>query len=198
MWGATANDGHGHKEVNAINLCAFGEHVIRNSGYTGAGRGALGYDYNYINNTSVSGNTVLINNTDHTLKYGAGIVEGFTSNKFDYARGDSGSALPNGKHYRNLVFIHPQDNKNGYWLLYDETIANIPGDSVNVALHPNSNDTNPVITPNKEYKWKIGPFRDNLAQNVYITIFLGTSPNSVSIKDGLLARDVNGPETSSL
>ena len=182
---AGSND-HPHKEVNSLNLSAYGEYVLRNSGYAGWGNGDLGFSWDYIHNKAESGNTVLINGVDHQYKYGLGITEGFISNNFDYARGDSGSALPNGKHYRNFVFIHPQDGGNGYWLLFDEVAASTAGNSANVLLHPNADNITTVLA-NREYRSTVAPNRNNTAENVYLTTYLGTNPNSVSIKDGLLA-----------
>jgi len=178
-------DGHSHKETNAIHLAAYGEHILRNSGYCGWGEGALGYSWDYIHNYAKSSNTVLINDTDHLDKAGAGITEGFTAPGFDYGSGDSGSALSNGHHHRNFVFIHPQDGVNGYWLLFDEVNADSSSDPANVALHPNSDDCN-TISVNQEYRWKIGPYTYS-GHDVYISIFLGTTPASASIEDGLLA-----------
>ncbi|MCK4626849.1 MAG: fibronectin type III domain-containing protein, partial [Phycisphaerae bacterium] len=131
-------DGHSHKEVNALHLCAYGEHVLRNSGYVGWGNGALGFSWNYVHHTAVSANTVLIDGKDHVAKKGSGIIAGFTAPRFDYADGYSKNALPNGKHRRNFCFVHPQDGRGGYWVLFDEVDADKPSSKVNVALHPNS------------------------------------------------------------
>ncbi len=185
LWNCKSATSHAHKDVNAIHLAAYGEHVLRNSGYIASGEGALGFSWDYINNYAPSSNTVLINGSDHVAKKGAGITEGFTASSFDYASGDSGNALPNGHHQRNFVFIHPQDGVNGYWILFDEVDADSSSAQVNVALHPNSNDYTTVST-DREYRWKIGPYTYS-GHDVYLSIFLGTAPTSTTIKDGLLA-----------
>lgn len=184
MWNATIlGDYHQHKEVNAINISAFGEDLIRNVGYNGWNNGALGFSWEYINETAISGNTVLIDHVNHQSRTGKGISEGFTSTLFDYASGDSGDALPNGKHQRNFVFIHPQDSKPGYFVLFDEIQGNSNTDSVSIALHPNSDDYS-VISEHLDYQWKIGP---NYSENdVFVNLFLGTTPNNVAIKKGVL------------
>jgi len=188
LWNCRSEVWHSHKDVSAIHLAAYGEHVLRNSGYCGAGMGALGFSWDYIHNYAESSNTALINGADHTAKIGAGITEGFTAPCFDYASSDSGNALSGGHHQRNLVFIHPQDRVNGYWILFDEVYADRRGrwgSPVNVVLHPNSNDCS-IISADTEYKWKIGPYTYS-GHDVYLSIFLGTAPVSMSVKDGLLA-----------
>jgi hypothetical protein len=187
-------DNHAHKEVNALNLCGYGEYLLRNSGYTGWRKGALDFSWDYINNRAVSGNTVLINYSvvdefnpplanDHVSKAGAGITEGFLSSGFDYASGDSGSALPNGKHYRNLVFVPPQDHTNGYWVVFDEIKANRQGDTAHIALHPGS-AVYATVSSNQEYLWTINRYSGH---DVYLTIFEGTRPVRSEIKNGVLA-----------
>lgn len=184
MWNATIlGDYHQHKEVNSINIAAFGEDVIRNVGYNGWKNGALGFSWEYINETAISGNTVLINHVNHESRTGKGISEGFTSTLFDYASGNSGEALPNGKHQRNFVFVHPQNSKPGYFVLFDEIKGNSSTDSVNIALHPNSSDY-AIISEKLEYQWKVGP---NYSKNdVFVNLFLGTAPDNVVIKKGVL------------
>jgi hypothetical protein len=195
LWNArTIGDNHAHKEVNSLNLCGYGEYLLRNAGYTGWHEGALGFPWDYINKRAVSGNTVLVDysfadnfnpplTNDHVSKAGAGISEGFVSPGFDYANGDSGSALPNGKHYRTLVFVHPQDNRNGYWVVFDEVEVKKAGDTVHVALHPSS-AVYSVVSPSEEYQWTINKYSGH---DVFLTIFQGTPPRSSEVKDGLLA-----------
>ena len=122
---------------------------------------------------------------------------------FNYASGDSGGALPNGRHWRSLCQVNCDGTNTGYWLLFDEVHANTPGDSVNILLHPNSDD---VVTDvaNTQYTWRIGSFNTantdfdtetwnddldvrNTDNNVHLRIVLATPPNSASIEKGLLA-----------
>ncbi len=197
LWNIKGTEFHSHKDTNALHLSAYGEHVLRNVGYNGANSSALGYSWNYISNRAVGNNTVLFNysfstdtapptTNDHSKKVGAGITEGFTGGKLEYANGDSGTALPNGKHIRNFVFVHPQDGKNGYWVLFDEVDAATANDPAHVALHPNSDQNPTVVTANTEYRSTIGP-NVKSTNNVQLTTFLATPPDSVAIKSGVMA-----------
>ncbi|MCK4624222.1 MAG: carboxypeptidase regulatory-like domain-containing protein [Phycisphaerae bacterium] len=177
----TSSQWHTHRETNAVFLCAYGEYVLRNSGYVHHGK-----NYDYISNSAVSGNTVLIDGVDHVSKTGGGITEGFTAPRFDYARGYSGSALLNGKHWRNFCFVHPQDGCNGYWVLFDEVDADSAGAKANVLLHPNA-DNSTTVSDRLEYRAKVGPYTFS-GHDVFLTVFLGTPPVSVNIRDGLFAR----------
>ena len=181
LWNIKVNrESHTHKDVNAIHIAAYGEHVLRNSGYDGYGAG----DWTWIHNTSESSNTVMINNQDHLIKQGGGITEGLVGGDVEYASGSSGYALANGRHQRNFIFVKPQDGKNGYFILIDEVDAIFSSsDKANVALHPNSSLAPTVIAGNEEYKWDIEGCNYS-GHPVYVTIFLGTTPYSVSIKTG--------------
>jgi hypothetical protein len=189
LWNCRSVSGHAHKDVDAIALAAYGEHVLRNSGYCGWGEGAFGYTWDYVHDYAESSNTVLVDGADHVAKIGAGITEGFTAPCFDYASGDSAKVLSGGRHRRNLVFIHTRGDINGYWILFDQVSADRRSSLVNVVLHPNSNNCT-IISADAEYKWKIGPYT-NSGHDVYLSIFLGTAPVSTSIKDGLLASSSN-------
>lgn len=195
LWNCRSSEYHSHKDVNALHLCAYGEHVLENVGYAGAGTPALGYSWTYINNRAVSGNTVLLNYTfaddlnppsanDHDDKSGAGIREGFVTPALDYASGDSGGALPNGKHWRNFVFVRPQETTNGYWVLFDEVDAEPSGASAHIALHPSSASYS-TIAAAREYQWTIKRYGP---QNVFLSLFLATPPASVLVRNGVRAR----------
>ncbi|MBI5524787.1 MAG: hypothetical protein HY897_00480 [Deltaproteobacteria bacterium] len=186
LWSCTKSESHTHKEVNGVYLAAYGEHVLRNSGYNGGGKGALGYDYGWINMTAESGNTLRIDDTDHDLyKKGAGIVEWLvTGLGLDYASADSGTALPNGKHVRNMVFVHPS-TVPGYVVLFDEVNADREGTEIAMDLHPNA-DNATEVSAGTEYLSEISP-RKTGVHEVFLSTFFGTAPESVEIKDGVLA-----------
>jgi hypothetical protein len=203
LWNCKKDDGHAHKDVNSINAAAYGEFVLVNSGYYSWGSGVLGYTWNYIWDRAVSGNTALINyslgvdsmgvpkeknpdyQNDHKLKYGGGITEGIISRYFAYASGDSGNALPNGKHIRSLVSVFPQDAKNGYWVLFDELDADAAnaGKCVQIALHPPAASCT-VVNENKEYLWNIKKYTKN---GVNLSIYPGTVPDKVTLYNGVIA-----------
>jgi len=192
-------DDHCHKDVNSLGLAGYGEYLLANVGYNGWGAalstGGYTFSWNYINKRAVSNNTALINYSsgftdtdptssgDHLLKYGNGITDGFTTPVFCYASGDSGNALSNDgskKHIRNLIFVGPQDSKNGYWVLFDEMKAPASGNTAHLALHPPS-ATYSTTSSNTEYRWTLNKVTGT---NVYLSIFLASAPNSVAIKNG--------------
>jgi hypothetical protein len=186
LWNPTFHeDEHAHKEINAIAMAAYGEHVLRNAGYQGWRTASHGFSWDYINQSARSGNTVMINGEDHVSKDGAGITEGFTGLGVDYASGDSGGALPNGHHQRNLLYIQPADGVNGYWVVVDEVEASTSSHKAQVNLHPNA-ETVTVVSANEEYRHLVGPYTYS-GHDVYLSIFLGTQPESVVVKDGLLS-----------
>ncbi|MCK4624992.1 MAG: carboxypeptidase regulatory-like domain-containing protein, partial [Phycisphaerae bacterium] len=122
LWSNTIghNDGHAHHETNALHLCAYGENVLRNTGYCYFHKP---YAHGSKGPPTVLGNVVLIDGAEHVRKDGGGITEAFTAPRFDYASGYSKDALPNGKHRRNFCFVHPQDGRCGYWVVFDEVNA---------------------------------------------------------------------------
>lgn len=184
---------HPHKDVNAVHLAAYGEHVLRNSGYAGSGKDAGGSSWTYIHSKAESSNTVMIDGVDHNgdgndgydLRVGGGLSEGLLSPALDYASGNSGPALPNGTHQRNLVFVHAQDGLPGYFVLFDEVQAAGAATTANVILHPNANNVT-TRTAGQEYQFRVGPYPYS-SNEVYLTIFQGTPPGPVTIKDGGLA-----------
>ncbi|WP_168433004.1 heparinase II/III domain-containing protein [Pontiella sulfatireligans] len=170
---------HAHKDVNAIHIAAYGEHIFRNSGYDGWANG----EWKWIHNTAESSNVVLINGVDHVDKQGAGITEGFVGCDIEYASGSSGKALPNGHHQRNVVFVKPRDGKSGYFILIDEVHATDASASVNVVLHPNSASDPVVVAEKQTYQWNIEGCNYS-GHPVQSTVFQGTPPESVEIKVG--------------
>jgi hypothetical protein len=195
LWNPTQSSGHSHKETNAIFLSGYGTHLLSNSGYRGWRRGVGDFSWDYINNRAVSGNTGLIDyqfdrsqegeppeENDHQYKHGAGIQEWLLTPNFDYARGDSGEALPNGKHFRNFHFVHPDNEKSGYWFLVDEFTG---GKQVHLALHPYAREIYPISE--SEYQADIANYENTEITDVNLTIFLGTQPDEVTLHHGVIA-----------
>ncbi|MCK4752735.1 MAG: heparinase II/III family protein [Planctomycetes bacterium] len=191
LWNPMDTESHAHKDVSAIHTAAYGEHIIRNSGY--AGWGLPSGEWTYVHDEAFSNSTALINYTDHAQKYGAGIAEGFVAPDlgFDYACSDSGPAISNGSHYRSLLFIHPNiaDGTDGYWLLFDEFDADNSSHQANTLLHPNASNMD-TITSNTEYQSTISNLTFS-GHDVYISMFLGTPPTSTSIYNATLAHMSN-------
>ncbi|MCK4922191.1 MAG: T9SS type A sorting domain-containing protein [Bacteroidales bacterium] len=195
MWNAKKAVWHSHSDINALHLCAYGEHVLRNSGYdVKIDQDILGFSWDYRHNDSRSGNTATINGESHVRKFGGGIVEGFTENDIDYAKGLSNLGttftLPfGGNHIRYFQFVHPKVSLPGYWIVFDELESDYE-ETCNVYWHPNAHNFVPVIE-NTEYNAKIAPI--SLSSNeVQLSIFLGTKPESVRLKDGVLANMSSG------
>ncbi len=196
LWNVKSFSGHTHFETNAISLSAFGELLLTNSGYNGWANGQESYSWADINARAVSGNTVLIDyplsNTtngnfpstnNHVEKTGAGIVEGLTTNRLDYACGDAGNALPNGQHQRNFLFIHPDGNIEGYWILLDAISTSGTNSTGHIALHPYSNVVT-TVAADKEYRWTINQFG---ATDSYLSIHLGHQPDNLQLLEGVSA-----------
>ena len=183
----TESEAHSHKEANAIALGAYGEHVLRNAGYNGWGNGSGLASWNWINNTAESGNTVIINGANHVSKTSGGIVKGMVGNAVEFARGDSGNALSNGEHLRDMLFIQPGNGAEGYWLIADHVTPITPGQPVQAFWHPNA-DTLQTLTANQKYLSDVTDGPRNYGTNqVKLTTFLATPPVSTQVKRTTLA-----------
>lgn len=145
------------------------------------------YSWGYIHATDYSGNTLNTERNSHSLKYGNGLQEGFTSVYFDYACGDDGSALADDTHYRSLMFVHPQDGKNGYFIMQDE-VTTKAGGQIFTYLHPNTRSSTGISTVSSktEYRADINGYVFNKS-DVKLNIFYATAPNSVQQQDGAIA-----------
>ena len=66
-----------HKDANSFNIVAFEEYIIRNSGYSGWAV----EPWDWIHDTAISSNTVIINETDYTGKEGDGITQSLINSK---------------------------------------------------------------------------------------------------------------------
>ncbi|WP_327042056.1 DNRLRE domain-containing protein [Micromonospora ureilytica] len=199
LWNASkAGDGHQHRDTNSLHLTAYGEHALRNSGYVGAGKAVAGFSHVMIRDLAVLSNTALIGYPDfpddfapptvnnHQQSFGSGIVEDLLWGGVDYANGDSGTALANGRHRRSLVFLHPNSDTQGYWVIFDELVPTTAGTPVCVAWHPNSRSdpaTGPAL---KDYTFDLD-VEPRTTSHVKLNVFLGTPPQSASLRYGPLA-----------
>ena len=180
----TVRESHNHLDVNAIHIAAYGEHILRNSGYDGWGKPDA-QTWEWIRRTAESSNTVLVNNSNHTTSKGAGIIEGLLGKDLEYACGDAGDALQLAQHKRNLFLVKPRQGNHGYFVVIDEVDAALPSldRMANVVLHPNSSLEPVIIENEKEYRWTITGCNYS-GNDLGVTIFLGTIPLSVSVKTG--------------
>ncbi len=180
LWSDIVTGWHSHSETNSIYIAGFGEHLIRNTGYNGANQGLLGFSWDDIHSNAYYGNTVLVNNANHSSKAGGGINEAFFTATIDYASGLSGSALGSNKHIRNFIFVKPTPSNHGYFLLFDEVDAFDSRHQVSVSLHPNS-DSYQVVKTDQEYQFNI---KEYTTVGANINIFLATEPSNVKIDQG--------------
>jgi len=200
MWNAKISEYHTHKETNALSLIGYGNHLLTNAGYLGANAGGLGFSWDYINKRAVSGNTVLIDypltvasnastTNDHAnSKTGAGISTHLLSGAVDYARGDSGSALPNGKHFRHLLFVQPNDGLPGYWPVLDEVNGNAGTNNTHAAWHPYTLAIDTLVS-GTHYRAQTRRLASNVFSEVgpLLHIHLTTPPANVQTLQGILA-----------
>lgn len=173
---------HAHRDANAIYLAGYGEHLLLNSGYNGYGNDSQSFSWTYIHDTAESSNTLLINHQNHLEKGADGITEGLITDGLNYASGLANRAFEdNAQHNRSFIFIHPQDNTPGYFLLIDE-VENTT-DPISIALHPASANVEAVI-PNEHYTWNV---RSQKETDTFLTAYLATKPQNVELKEGTLA-----------
>lgn len=189
-------DAHAHKDTNAVAFAAYGELLLRGSGYTGWNTGDQGFSWDYIHSRAISANVALFDyqvptdkqseptpshRHDHMRTYGAGITDGILSGHLDYACGDSGDAMYNGRHLRNLLFVHPADGAAGYAVTIDQLVAGIPGVLAQVVWHPAS----PSVEASEDgtHSWRVR----QSSEGVDLTVFLGTPPRTTTQHDGVLS-----------
>ncbi len=205
LWNPEKEDGHGHKETNAINIAAYGKLLMANGGYNGWAASCKGYSWNYINSSALSANTVLINyepgnvknpssQNDHRYKCGAGIDESLISELFGYARGDSGQALPNGKNLRSLSMVSTQDGAPGYFFMLDDVWAENAGDAADIVYRPYSSEY-VSEEENGSYKWTV---KGQSGSPVGLKIFLSEKADAANMIDGVIADNTYPEEIKSL
>lgn len=199
LWNPISEDWHNSADVNAIHITAYGEDVMRNSGYAGAGVGIPGFTARYLAFEAKANNTITFNNQNHTIdpshatyigKHGLGIKAGFINSSFDFAQGDSGSGqgfpFPQGKrHIRNFMFVHPSSNTKGYFLLLDQTQAS-GTDTTNSYFHPGGNN-NQTITAGRHFRWTV----NRRGKNAKIDIFFSKDATTTSISDAGYATGID-------
>jgi hypothetical protein len=180
LWSPRSIGGHSHKDVNAVHLYAYGENVLRNVGFCGAGNGIdSSFDWDWVSNTAASSNTVSIQGQDHGSKIGGGLIEGVLAPGLDYAAASSGSAMSSATHVRSLLMIHGEAGLPGYFVLLDE-VETQAGRTVCVDLHPDSSSISTRI-PSTEFEASV---RQLGSSTVIVDLFLATPPASTQLLDG--------------
>lgn len=175
----TEHESHSHFDANSVSLTAFGEFILRNSGYDGWAEPDSGR-WQWIHRTAESSNTVLPGGLNHEDFRGGGITEGILGLSLEYARGNSGRSITGGTHDRSLLMVHGDGSLPGYFILVDEVTGT--GADVRLALHPNSSTAPAEISGGREYDWSI---TSCFSRNTIRTrIILGDKPLSAEIIDG--------------
>ena len=181
---------HTHYETNALALAGYGEILMRNAGYDGPNADAtvngVTATFNFMHSNSEAANTLMIGGKRHSSKIGEGITEGLLGEGIEYFRGASSKAIA-GTHFRDVVFVQPSNDVNGYYVVMDHVKTDKAEDEVNVIWHPNSAVLN-TVTNETAYFSEIKIEQGNVGPRLYsdnkatLTTFLGTTPTSVEIK----------------
>jgi len=158
---------HTHNEVNGLALSGYGNRLLVNGGRLGEPT-----------RSAELNNTLTINGENHKARVGGGIVEGFTSEGFDFAVGSAGSALSE-KHNRDLILVHSGDDAKGYFVLFDEVQASV-GDQVKNYLHPANQTTISEITSKEEYTAAIDHYPT--VNGAKLIFYYVTPPEEINIE----------------
>lgn len=125
---------------------------------------------------------------DHVQQPGAGISASLPTGQVDWAVGESGGALPNGRHRRHFLLVHPADGAAGYFVTIDELTPDRPGATGLVVWHPAAEHC--VATePDTEYDVTVADFSQ---AGVGLTLYLATPPTTVSAHRGVMANADRG------
>jgi hypothetical protein len=180
----TENESHSHRDANSINIVGFGDHILRNSGYDGWHLPDE-RTWTWIHSTAASSNTVSLGQYNHADFRGGGITEGITGYNLEYATGNSGPSLKNGSHDRTLLYVKPEENIPGYFVLFDEVSVDADISQAHLYLHPNTDILPAILNNDQEYDWTIKSCYTT--NEIMVKIYLGTEPLQTEIKEGYLA-----------
>lgn len=168
MYNITSQPGwHAHEETNAISLVAHGTQLLVNGGWLG-------------NTTRPAElqNTLSLNGKRHEARTGSGLDEALTSDRFDYAAGRSGDAMPGAAHFvRSLLLVHGQDQVPGYFVTLDHVHAPV-GDTVNHYLQLSTRTEPSEVEAGVEYEAVVDLFTQT--PGVRFSMFYGQAPQSIS------------------
>lgn len=186
LYNATQADSHSHQDINSIYIAAYGETLIRNSGayywpsFPGQTPDGDPWRSAFLQNVVVTGAA-----KQHAGSTGNGISEGFVGHALEYASGDSGGALGDVRHQRNLLFVRPQSGRaNGYFVLMDEVTTATPGETFQVLLHPNATNDPATVADRMEYRFPVSAVVQKPGTAAKMTVFMGTEPDSVAFRTG--------------
>ena len=189
LWNSdTENKSHNHFDVNAIHIAAYGEHVLRNSGYSGSGNPDP-ERWNWLHRTAESSNTLMLGHKNHQSWKGGGVREALFDDVMDYACGNSGNALVLATHQRNFIFVKPRsDIAPGYFVTIDELKAGFiwgENEPVSLAWHPNSRSVPQFNASDAEFRWPIQGCHYS-GHPVGVSLFLATPYKELEVRTGYL------------
>jgi hypothetical protein len=189
LWNSdTENKSHNHFDVNAIHVAAYGEHVLRNSGYSGSGKPDPGR-WTWLHYTAESSNTLMLSHKNHQSWRGGGVSDPLFDNVMDYACGNSGNALVLATHQRNFIYIKPHSGVSpGYFITIDDVQAGFiwsKTEPVSIAWHPNSRSMPEVSSDHTEYRWPIQGCNYS-GHPVGVSLFLATPCKELDMRTGYL------------
>ena len=131
-------------------------------------------------------NNITINGENHNSFTGGGIIDGFTSEGIDYARGDDRDAIRFARsHYRDLILVHTTSSTPGYFIVNDRIEASNISDKIKIYFHPSSEKEVNITEAKREYTAPI----DHKASIplTKATFYYITPPNEVNIEKSISA-----------
>lgn len=178
---------HTHYEANAIAMAGYGEILLRNAGYDGPEKsvsaGGVTTPFDFIHAHAESANVLMIGGENHSSKLASGTVEGLVGEPIEYVRASNKHSIK-GAHFRDLLFVQPADQVNGYYVVMDHVTTDEAGETVNVVWHPNTATLN-TRHDKMEYHSKIRVEKGDKGPRLFsqnkpeLTTFLGTPPLDV-------------------
>ena len=168
------NEWHTHNEVNGLSLSGLGNRLLVNGGRLGAPTRAAKLN-----------NTLTINGENHNSFTGGGIIDGFTSEGIDYARGDDRDAIRFTSHYRDLILVHTTPSTPGYFIVNDKIEVSNNSDIVKIYFHPSSEKEVNITEAKREYTAPID--HKPSIPLTKVTFYYLTPPNDVNIEKSISA-----------
>ena len=159
---------HTHQEVSGLALSGLGNRLLVNGGRLGEPTRAAALN-----------NTLTINGQEHQARIGGGIVEGMVTATFDYASGVAGPALEEGKHQRNLILVHAEEDAKAYVIILDEVETKKEA-NIHTYFHPANESQVTSLLNNQEYTAAIDHFPT--VEGTHLSIFFATAPSEVKIE----------------
>lgn len=199
LWNLRAvDDAHAHKETNAVSLAAFGVTLLTNGGYGGWRTSEGRFSWAYLHDRALAASTALIDAevpggpdeegepspvNDHVSPGGGGITSSLLTGRVDFASGDSGGALANGRHQRGFLLVHPTDGADGYVVCLDRVRPSEDGATVQLVWHGSSAE-HTADEDGGVHRWS---FARGSRSDVELVVHLATPPTRTTHHRGITA-----------